>query len=152
MHPKGNTSLGKVLTRCRRECGVWKRLVPHNRRGKVIENQDCGSEDIGEMNKLIRSDRRTMKSLVQKTQAPPRAVGLYQRVYDRFNDPGLSSKSSFLLEILLKSNKVKSLNFSLNIKARRQQFADSVHPGLPFCASCQAMSHCPNLARRHPYF
>lgn len=105
------------------------------------------------MNKLVRSDRRAMKSLAsQKTQAPLRAVGLYQRVYDRFYDPGLSSESSFLLEIQLESNKVKSQNFSLNIKARRRQLADSVHSDLPFCASCQAMSHFPNLARRHPYF
>lgn len=86
-----------------------------------------------------------MKSLVrQKTQAPPRAVGLYQRVYDRFYDPGLSLKSSILPEIQLESNKVKSQNFSLNIKARRQQLADSVHPDLAFCASCQATSHFPN--------
>jgi len=52
-----------VLTRCRPKYGVWKRLVPHNRRGKVIENPDFGSEDIGEMNKLVRSDRRTMEKL-----------------------------------------------------------------------------------------
>ena len=105
------------------------------------------------MNKLVRSDRRTMKNLMrQKTQAPPRATELYQRVYDRFCDPGLSPKSSLLLEIQLESNKVKSQNFSPNIKARRQQLADSVHSDLPFCASCQAMSRYPNLDRRHPYF
>ena len=55
-----------MLTRYRPECGVWTRLVPHNRRGKVIENPDFGSEDIEEMNKLVRSDRRTMKSLVRQ--------------------------------------------------------------------------------------
>ena len=94
-----------------------------------------------------------MKSLVrQETQAQPRVVRLYQRVHDRFYDPGLSSKSSFLLEIQLESNKAKSQNLSHNIKARRQQLADSVHSDLPFCASYQAMSHCPYLARRGAYF
>jgi hypothetical protein len=52
-----------VLTRCKPKSGVWKRLVPHNRRVKVIENPDFESEDIGEINKLVRSDRRTMEKL-----------------------------------------------------------------------------------------